>query len=37
MAGMSDCSIRKRLQIAFPHLYEIKRNIRRQIELAFAV
>jgi hypothetical protein len=33
---MSDVSIRKRLQITFPQLYEMKRNIRRQIELAFA-
>ena len=37
MDGMSDVSIKKALGITFPHLYEIKRNIRRQIELAFAV
>ncbi len=30
MDGMSDVSIRKRLQITFPQLYEMKRNIRRQ-------
>ena len=36
MDGMSDVSIRKRLRITFPHLYEMKRNIRRQIELTFA-
>ena len=36
MDGMSDVSIRKRLQITFTQIYEIKRNIRRQIELAFA-
>ena len=37
MDGMSDGLIRKRLQITFPRLYEMKRNIRRQIEVAFAV
>ena len=37
MDGLSDVSIRKRLQITFPQLYELKRNIRRQIGLAFAV
>jgi hypothetical protein len=36
MDGMSDVSIRKRLQITFTQLYEIKRNIRRQIEITFA-
>jgi DNA-directed RNA polymerase specialized sigma24 family protein len=36
MDGMSDVSIRRRMGITFPHLYEMKRNIRRQIELAFA-
>jgi DNA-directed RNA polymerase specialized sigma24 family protein len=36
MDGMSDVSIRKRLRITFTQIYEIKRNIRRQIELAFA-
>jgi hypothetical protein len=36
MDGLSDVSIRKRLQITFPQLYEIKRNIRTQIEAAFA-
>ncbi len=36
MDGMPDVSIRKRLQITFPQLYEMKRNIRRQIGLAFA-
>jgi hypothetical protein len=36
MDGMSDISIRKRLQVTFPQLYEMKRNIRRQIEIAFA-
>ena len=37
MDGMSDVSIRKKLQITFPQLYEMKRNIRRQIGLAFGV
>ena len=37
MDGMSDGSIRKRLRITFPHLYEMKRNIRRQVESAFSV
>jgi len=36
MDGMSDVSIRKRLEITFPQLYEIKLNIRREIESAFA-
>jgi hypothetical protein len=36
MEGMSDVSIRKRLQITFTQIYEMKRNIRRQIESAFA-
>jgi hypothetical protein len=36
MDGLSDVSIRKRLQITFPKLYEIKRNIRTQIGLSFA-
>ena len=36
MDGMSDASIRKRLRITFPDLHEMKRNIRRQIEIAFA-
>jgi len=37
MDGLSDVSIRRRLQITFPQLYEMKRNIRRQIKVAFAV
>ena len=37
MEGMSDVSIRKRLRITFTQIHEIKRNIRRQIEFAFAV
>jgi hypothetical protein len=36
MDGLSDVSVRKRLQITFPQFYEIKQNIRRQIEVAFA-
>ncbi len=36
MDGMPDVSIRKKLQITFPQLYEMKRNIRAQIEAAFA-
>ena len=36
MDGLSDVSIKRRMGITFQHLYEIKRNIRRQIELAFA-
>ena len=36
MDGLSDGSIKRRMGITFPHLYEMKRNIRRQIELAFA-
>jgi len=37
MDGMSDVSIMKRLRITFAQIREIKRNIRRQVELAFAV
>lgn len=37
MDGMSDDSIRSLLRISFPQLYEIKRSIRRQIDLAFMV
>lgn len=36
MEGMSDVSIKKRMGITFPHLSEMKRNIRTQIDLAFA-
>ena len=36
MEGMSDVSIRKRLRITFTQIYEMKRNIRRQIESALA-
>jgi len=36
MDGMSGVSIKKRMGITFPHLYEMKRNIPRQIESAFA-
>jgi hypothetical protein len=36
MGGMSDGLIRKRLQVTFPQLYEMKRNIQTKIELAFA-
>jgi len=36
MDGMSDVSIKKRMGITFPHLSEMKRNIRTQIDLAFA-
>ncbi|PKN67576.1 MAG: hypothetical protein CVU57_02415 [Deltaproteobacteria bacterium HGW-Deltaproteobacteria-15] len=36
MDGMSDVSIKKALRITFKQIREIKRNIRRQIELAFA-
>jgi hypothetical protein len=35
MDGLSDVSIRKRLKVTFPQLYEMKRNIRTQIGLAF--
>jgi len=35
MDGLPDVSIRKRLQITFRQLYEIKWNIRKQIGLAF--
>jgi len=34
--GMSDVSIKKRMGITFTDLNEMKRNIRRQIESAFA-
>ena len=37
MDGMSDISIKRRMGITFSVLYEMKRNIRRQIEAAFAV
>jgi hypothetical protein len=37
MDGMSDGSIRRRMGIKFPQLYEMKRTIRRQIEVAFAM
>ena len=36
MDGLSDVSIRERLQITFQQLYEMKRNIRKQIAAAFA-
>ena len=36
MDGLSDVSIRNRLKVTFPQLYEMKRNIRRQIGLSFA-
>ena len=36
MDGLPDVLIRKRLKITFPQLWEIKRNIRTQIEAAFA-
>jgi hypothetical protein len=36
MDGMSDVSIKRRLQVTFENLKEMKRNIRRQIGLAFA-
>lgn len=35
--GMSDVSIVRKLRITFPRLYEIKRNIRQQIGLSFAM
>jgi hypothetical protein len=35
MEGLPDVSIRKSLQITFPQLYEMKRNIRTLIGLAF--
>jgi DNA-directed RNA polymerase specialized sigma24 family protein len=35
MDGLPDVSIRKRLQVTFPQLYEMKRNIRTQIAAAF--
>ena len=34
--GMPDVSIMKRLRVTFPQIREMKRNIRRQIESAFA-
>jgi len=37
MDGLSDFKIRERLRVTFSQLYEMKRNIRRQIGLAFAV
>jgi hypothetical protein len=37
MEGLSEGSIRKTLRITFTQIHEIKRNIRRQIEFAFAV
>jgi hypothetical protein len=37
MDGLSDLSIRKRLKVTFPQLYEMKRNIRKQIGFAFGV
>jgi hypothetical protein len=36
MDGMSDVSIKRRLQVTFENLKEMKRNIRRQIGVAFA-
>jgi len=36
MDGLSDVCIKRRLGITFPHLYEIKRNIRRQIGMSFS-
>ena len=36
MDGLPDVKIRERLRVTFPQLYEMKRNIRRQIGLAFA-
>lgn len=36
MDGMSDVSIKERLRITFTQIREIKRNVRRQVELAFA-
>jgi len=36
MDGMSDASIKKRLRITFQQIPEIKRNVRRQVEIAFA-
>jgi hypothetical protein len=36
MDGLPDVRIRERLRVTFPLLYEMKRNIRRQIGLAFA-
>jgi hypothetical protein len=37
MDGLSDVSIKWKMGITFPALYEMKRNIRRQIKVAFAV
>jgi DNA-directed RNA polymerase specialized sigma24 family protein len=36
MDGLSDVSIKSKMGITFSQLYEIKRNIRTQIEAAFA-
>jgi hypothetical protein len=36
MDGLPDVRIRERLRVAFPQLYEMKRNIRKQIGLAFS-
>ena len=36
MDGLSDVSIKWKMGITFPQLYEMKRNIRWQIEAAFA-
>jgi hypothetical protein len=36
MDGMSDVSIKRRMGITCPDLYELKWNIRKQIEVAFA-
>jgi len=37
MDSTSDVSIKWKMGITFPQLYEIKRNIRREIKVAFAV
>jgi hypothetical protein len=37
MDGMSDVSIMKTLRVSLKQIREIKRNVRRQVELAFAV
>jgi DNA-directed RNA polymerase specialized sigma24 family protein len=36
MEGLSDPKIKRELGVTFTQLYEMKRNIRRQLELAFA-
>jgi len=36
MEGLPDVRIKQRMGISFPHLYKIKRNIRREIESFFA-